>query len=326
MINNVNFIIRTDILPSQLTLPSDNWRENPNINSDELAKSIASVGLIQPPVIAIYKNPSKDNGMVVIDGNRRTYACQLLEKGYRTAINDTPVILELPTNWRVAVLEKPAEELTQDDIDKIRLHSTEQHTHFSRIAIRSQIWQEARSWSLERGLSLIKTRANKTLNEELIKHLERRFQLERVDVLKWMREFKSYRKYSEEVELPLHEGLIKSTLAAALSTGVKSKDVPKLLEIIKEQKDRGVHEGQLYTVLGHAKKNSKNSNVSVVEDFARKAKRISIKKNINIDFPISVFSKLDDERRKRKTTWNELMIPVIVKNIDLFLKQGEKDD
>ena len=85
---NLDYVVRSDILPSQFKLPIDNWRETPNIQIHELAKSIASVGLHYPPIIAI----NKIGDYIVIDGNRRTYACKLLEKGYETEINDIPVI------------------------------------------------------------------------------------------------------------------------------------------------------------------------------------------------------------------------------------------
>src|SRR4030043_2215626 len=92
--------IRTDIKPNDIDLLSENWRTNPDQDIDNLIKSISQMGLFQPPIIALYKNPKNAKKGVVIDGNRRTLAGQRLENGYKTKLNDMKVTLHLPENWR----------------------------------------------------------------------------------------------------------------------------------------------------------------------------------------------------------------------------------
>ena len=144
--------------------------------------------------------------------------------------------------------------------------------------------------------------------------------MERLDVLKMLKEVgRTGDKYLKEVELPLHEGTIGSTLAKELSKGINPKQIPKLVEIIKKHKERGIHEHKLMDELSNSKRNSKNNTTSIVSDFRKNTEKLTPVKSMNLLFSISAFDKLEEEKRKRKIVWSELMVPVIEKNIHLFL-------
>lgn len=277
--------------------------------------------MLEPPKVALYEEEREDNYIAVaIDGNRRTYACQLLENGYKTEINGIPSTLFLPNNWRVLVANISAEKITPEIIDKIRFHSTEQHRHFSLTAIATKITNEATNWAIERGLTLKKIRTTQTLNDELIDYLGKRFQIERIEVLKWLKRISKHStKYKKEVELPLHEGRIGTTIAIALSQGIPKEKIPVLIEIIEENKNRNINSERLKRELNYAKKNQKTHNTDIVKTFRERVKTLTPLKNISLDFPLQSYEKLNEERQKRKTTWTELMVPIIEKNIHLFL-------
>lgn len=313
MIENLDYTIKFDILPSKLKLPIDNWRETPNIKIDELAKSMASVGLIQPPLVAI----NKLGEYVVIDGNRRTYAGKLLEKGYETTINDTPVTIKLPSNWRIMVLKKSYETLGEEEVSKLRYHSTENAEKFSNKAKFTNFRNELETFARERNLSIHKIMNNKILSNEIYEKLSKQYQLDILNIKKLVKLDADGVHYKDGVKEALYTQAIGVNLARGVSVGVPDSQIPDVLNVIKKYRDKGLNQSDIEDKLYPAKIEARENGEQIANILDKKLS--NVKKTVTLTFaiPLELHQYLVGERTKQNICFSELLVPIIKKHYKL---------
>jgi len=313
ILSEYEYTIRKDIKPSQIELPIENWRTTPNKDVEKLIKSIARVGLLHPPIVALYVEPKNGYIGAVIDGNRRIFAAQQLEKGYQTNLNNLKVNLALPDNWRVAVTTSPYEKLTSEDKDRIRLHSTEQHIHFTFGEMKTRMTRTAIKYASERGLRLNKIYHNKALFNEMLEFMTEYYYLDKVDLIKLLKEVSAAEIMNEKVDAPLHFGEITRAEAKALSQGLAEKYIdPLLTELIKLKKE-GYNEPQtipaLYNVKEMISKDKINTDLSTI--LRKEVNKIPITRKLTIAISDELYQKITEEKTKRRATLNDIVAPVL---------------
>jgi hypothetical protein len=318
MASNLDFTIRTDIPPSKIKLPIDNWRETPDVETDKLARFIAARGLQYGPIIAL----NSKNEYIVIDGNRRTYACKLLEKGYNTKVNGIPVTLYLPSSWHIKLLNKKYEDMTPDEIDSLRYVTTESSVLFSQRAINTKMREDVDRFSAERGLSYINVRRNQVLFNELLNYLSSKYSIESSELKEMLPSTNTgdnhfSRRIPPSLKEPIFKKLIGTTIADAFNT-IPPEQQKETVKVLEKYKSQGIKESALLKPLSMAKKNAKKSGLPIATLFETNIKKMAITQSLSLEIPLDLHNIIDKLRKQRHCTTEELIVPILEK----FLKSS----
>lgn len=319
----MNFKVIRDVKPSDIIVDPKNIRLTYDV--DKLAKGISQFGLINPPLVA----KDRFGTYHCIDGNRRTTACQKLEKGFTVKTAGKLVTYELPSDFRVQLYDDELwEDLDPLKLIEIRISATDSQEVFTGIS-RGTIFVE---WITtyaknEFGMSYDVAKKNRFIWRKIIDAMLIRFpstSLTQINHALAMIRMFGAAKDRDNMHNLLKDKIIGERVASELSK-VSPSDQTKAIELAAKSRKDGITNTQIKKAIRLSRTNSNDSTGSFEALYNENITKAKTTTTLHLtDIPMWLYTVIKRLSTKKSVTLADIVVPVLSKEFEKYLEEFQE--